>query len=73
MKLQINPVQKGDIDTVFAIQQAAYKPLFEKYRDAATNPYMESRETVLRKYTRGARLVISSCRMAAPLARSGSV
>lgn len=39
------------IDAVFDIQQKAYKPLFDKYNDPETNPCMESRETVLAKYT----------------------
>jgi ribosomal protein S18 acetylase RimI-like enzyme len=44
--------KSGDIDTVFEIQKAAYRPLYEKYHDDATNPYMESKEKVLEKYTR---------------------
>lgn len=51
MKLEIRHFDPADIDTVFAIQQAAYRPLWEKYHDDMS-PYMESRETVLRKYTR---------------------
>ena len=31
--------------------RAAYRPLFEKYHDEGTNPYMETKETVFRKYT----------------------
>lgn len=50
--MEIRRFNEQDIDAVFAIQRAAYRPLYEKYRDDATNPYMESRETVLRKYTR---------------------
>ncbi len=40
------------LDAVYDIQQRAYKSLFDKYHDVETNPYMESRETVLAKYTR---------------------
>lgn len=40
------------IDSVFEIQQKAYKPLFIKYQDKETNPYMESKDEVLAKYTR---------------------
>ena len=40
------------LDAVLKIQKAAYKPLYEKYRDGETNPYLESRETVLQKYTK---------------------
>lgn len=40
------------IDAVFDIQRRSYKPLYEKYRDDETNPYMESKETVLKKYTK---------------------
>lgn len=41
-----------DIDTVFAIQQAAYRPLFDTYQDADTSPYMEPKEKMLEKYGR---------------------
>lgn len=44
--------KKENIDDVFKIQQAAYKPLFEKYQDKETNPYMETKEDILIKYTR---------------------
>ncbi len=50
--MEIVEFKESDIDTVFEIQQAAYKPLYEKYHDDNLNPYMESKETVLRKYTR---------------------
>ena len=50
--MEIAEFKGSDIDTVFEIQQAAYKPLYEKYRDENTNPYMESKETVLQKYMR---------------------
>lgn len=50
--LDIRKFEETDIDAVYEIQQAAYKPLFEKYQDAESNPYMESKEKVLQKYTR---------------------
>ena len=50
--LEIVRFQESDIDTVYEIQRTAYKPLYEKYRDDDLNPYMESKETVLQKYTR---------------------
>ena len=50
--MEVVEFKSSDIDVVFAIQQAAYKPLYEKYHDDATNPYTESKETVLQKYTR---------------------
>ncbi len=50
--MEISIFQESDIDAVFGIQQAAYKPLYEKYHDDNSNPYMESKETVFRKYTR---------------------
>lgn len=50
--MEIVEFKEKDIDTVFEIQRAAYMPLYERYHDEETNPYMESRETVLRKYTR---------------------
>ncbi len=50
--MKVEEFKESDIDIVFDIQQAAYKPLYEKYHDDRLNPYMESKETVLRKYTR---------------------
>ena len=50
--LEIKKFETTDIDAVFAVQQAAYLPLFEKYQDTKSNPYMESKEKVLQKYTR---------------------
>ena len=44
--------ERGDIDDVYAIQRAAFRPLYEKYHDDGLNPYLESRETILQKYTR---------------------
>lgn len=43
---------KEDIEDVFRVQQVSYKPLFERYQDTETNPYMESKEVVLEKYTK---------------------
>lgn len=40
------------LDDVFLIQQKAYSPLYEKYHDEETNPYLESKELVHKKYTR---------------------
>lgn len=50
--MEIVEFEESDIDIVFNIQQAAYKPLYEKYHDDNSNPYTESKETVLRKYMR---------------------
>ena len=50
--MEVIEFKESDIDTVFEIQQAAYKPLYEKYHDDNSNPYMEDKETVLRKYMR---------------------
>ncbi|MGN0577278.1 MAG: GNAT family N-acetyltransferase [Ruminiclostridium sp.] len=50
--MEIVEFRESDIDTVFEIQQAAYKPLYEKYHDDNSNPYMENKDTVLRKYMR---------------------
>jgi len=36
--------RENDIDIVFEIQRAAYKPLYDKYHDDDTNPYMEKRK-----------------------------
>ena len=52
MELKISLVRECDADTVFEIQRAAFRPLYEKYHDDATSPYLEDKETVLRKYTR---------------------
>ncbi|MBR1384640.1 MAG: GNAT family N-acetyltransferase [Ruminococcus sp.] len=52
MEISISRFRDHDLDTVYEIQRAAYKPLYDKYRDDKTNPYMESKETVFRKYTR---------------------
>ena len=52
MKIEIIRFKESDIDTVYTIQQMAYKPLYEKYHDDGSNPYMESKETVFRKYMR---------------------
>lgn len=50
--MEIIEFHENDLDMVYAIQQAAYKPLYDKYQDHSTNPYKESKETLLRKYTR---------------------
>ena len=50
--MKIFEFKESDIDAVFEIQQSAYKPLYEKYRDGEQSPYMESKQTVLEKYTR---------------------
>lgn len=50
--MKIVEFKESDIDTVFQIQQEAYKPLYDKYHDDETSPYMESKEVVLYKYTR---------------------
>ena len=50
--MKIIKFKENDIDTVFEIQRAAYKPLYDKYQDKHTNPYLESKETVLQKYMR---------------------
>lgn len=52
MEIEVSLFKESDLDTVFEIQRAAYKPLYEKYHDDGSNPYMESKDTVLRKYTR---------------------
>ncbi len=52
MEIEVSPFRECDLDTVFEIQRTAFKALYEKYHDDSSNPYMESKETVLRKYTR---------------------
>ena len=51
MEITVSRFRECDIDTVFEIQRAAYRPPYEKYRDDGTNPYRETKETVFRKYT----------------------
>ena len=48
----IKEVNEKDIDIVFQIQQAAYKPLYDKYHDDDTSPYMERKEVTLQKNTK---------------------
>lgn len=50
--MEVVPFRESDIDAVFEIQRAAYKPLYEKYQDHDTSPYLEPKKTVLQKYTR---------------------
>ena len=52
MEIVVSRFIGSDLDTVFEIQQAAFKPLYEKYHDDRTNPYMETKETTFHKYTR---------------------
>ena len=47
--MEIVEFKENDIDIVFEIQKVAYKPLYEKYHDDDTNPYMESKETILQE------------------------
>lgn len=50
--MEVIRFSKVYLDDVFQIQQKAYFPLYEKYQDKETNPYMESKELMLKKYTR---------------------
>ena len=52
MKIELKRFRSCDIDSVFEIQRAAFKPVYEKYHDDDTSPYLESRETTLQKYLR---------------------
>ena len=49
MEIVVTRFSENDLNTVFEIQQAAFRPLYEKYHDDGSNPYMESKETILRK------------------------
>lgn len=51
-ELKVIPFTDKYLDTVYEIQRKAYFPLFIKYNDIDTNPYCESKEVVLAKYTR---------------------
>lgn len=50
--LSLVEFEEKDIDIVYGIQQAAYKPLYDKYQDDETNPYMEKKEITFQKYMR---------------------
>ena len=50
--IKVIKFQREFIDTVFDIQRKAYKPLFDKYHDTNTSPYLETKEEILQKYTR---------------------
>ncbi len=52
MHIKVSRFRAHDTDSVFAIQRAAFLPLYEKYRDDSSNPYLESKATVFHKYTR---------------------
>ena len=52
MSVYVRPFERSDADDVFEIQHKAFKPLYDKYRDESTNPYLENKETVMAKYTR---------------------
>lgn len=52
MEFSVSRFRECDVDTVFAIQQAAFRPLYVKYHDDDMSPYFEDKATVLRKYTR---------------------
>ncbi len=50
--MDIVEFRESDIDAVFKIQKAAYKPLYDKYHDDKLSPYLETKETVFEKYTK---------------------
>ena len=52
MNMIVSRVFERDLNTVFEIQHAAFKQLYEKYHDNGSNPYTESKETTFLKYTR---------------------
>ena len=52
MEIRVSPFRECDLDAVFRIQHTAFRPLYEKYHDDDTSPYLETKETVFRKYTR---------------------
>ena len=51
-KIEIKRFRECDLEAVWAIQRAAFRPLYERYRDEDISPFLEDRETLLRKYTR---------------------
>ena len=42
--MEVIKFSEEHIDEVYGTQRAAYKPLFDKYRDIETNPYMETKK-----------------------------
>lgn len=50
--MKVIPFSDEYLDAVYDIQQQAYFPLFQKYHDTETNPYLEAKDVVLRKYHR---------------------
>ena len=50
--MNVVPFAHHYLDAVYDIQQKAYFPLFQKYHDTETNPYLESKAVVWRKYSR---------------------
>lgn len=71
MKIKVIAFNKDIIDDVFDIQQKAYKPLFDKYQDKETNPYMESKEVVLENTPGRALTDMCLLKMTCLLAQSG--
>lgn len=53
--LELKRFEDSDLDAVFAIQQAAFKPLYETYQDQQ-NPYHETKERILLKHRRSGTL-----------------
>jgi len=50
--MRVKAFEPENTEDVFKVQQSAYKPLFDKYHDTETNPYMETQADILRKYSR---------------------
>lgn len=49
--MEVRLFTEDDLDRVYETQQAAFKPLYDKYSDSIS-PYLETKETVLAKYRR---------------------
>ena len=52
MHIKVSRFRACDMNSVFAIQRAAFQPLYEKYHDDDSSPYLETKQTVFRKYTK---------------------
>ena len=50
--MRVIPFRNIYLDDVFQIQQQAFFPLFQKYHDTETNPFLESKDVIFRKYSR---------------------
>ena len=51
MNIEIRPTKENEAELLAAIQRSAFKPLYEKYRDAG-NPYLRGAEDILCRFNK---------------------